>query len=86
MMGKEMKKSLLIVSMLVGSGLLTNIQPAAAFGDMNVNPFGGLTPWGGGNNGGSPWGGGPWNGGGMPWGGGNNGGGPWGGGPWNGGG
>ena len=76
-----MTKTLLIVTLLLGANLLTVTQPAAAFGDLNMSPFGsgGGMPWGG-NNGGSPW-----SGGGMPWGG-NNGGSPWSGGgmPWGG--
>ena len=82
-----MNKSVLIATLLLGANLLTAAQPAAAFGDMNMSPFGsGGSPWSGG---GMPWGGGgsPWSGGGMPWGGnqGNGGGMPWGGngfGPW----
>ena len=51
-----MHKSLLIATLLFGANLLTVAQPAAAFGDVNMSPFGG--------------GGSPWSGGGMPWGGG----------------
>ena len=94
-----MKKFLLLSTLIASAVMLTDVQPAAAFGDINMSPFGGGNnggmpwggggmPWGGGNNGGMPWGGSPFGGGGSPWGGGGSpwGGSPWGGSPWGGGG